>query len=185
MHIGAKKPQTIKGVTRQPAPGVGVVVQREDASCSYVLQIEGTLMRLGLWWLEAAARGGPQSLPLVNVSPLYEGDAPQGLSDAQPAAAPRGAARGPAAAKAALRAPSKAAGKAVAAPPAAAPAAAAPSSKAKAKGKAKASGLLLDGAEAMEARLLGADAAAASRKAKTAAVRAMNDLMSEYAALGG
>ncbi len=39
---------------------------RDAASCSFVLVIEGVTMRLGVWWLEAAARGGPAKLPIVN-----------------------------------------------------------------------------------------------------------------------
>jgi hypothetical protein len=31
------------------------------------LQIEGVDMRLGVWWLEAAVRGGVDALPLVNL----------------------------------------------------------------------------------------------------------------------
>ena len=29
-------------------------------------------MRLGIWWLEAAARGGPKTLPIVNAQPEFE-----------------------------------------------------------------------------------------------------------------
>ena len=29
-------------------------------------------MRLGIWWLEAAARGGPKTLPIVNAEPEFE-----------------------------------------------------------------------------------------------------------------
>lgn len=32
-------------------------------------------MKLGLWWLEAAARGVPAELPVINLEPLYD-DAP-------------------------------------------------------------------------------------------------------------
>ena len=77
--LGASKPVTHRGVTRPPGTGVGVVVQRDEASCSFVLQIDGETMRLGLWWLEAASRGGPATLPLVNVRPVYEGDEPPAL----------------------------------------------------------------------------------------------------------
>lgn len=60
MHIG-------KG-----AKGVGTVVRRDPATCSVALNIEGVAMRLGLWWIEAAARGGPARLPIVNVQPTYQ-----------------------------------------------------------------------------------------------------------------
>lgn len=35
-------------------------------------------MKLGIWWLEAAARGGPARLPIVNVKPTFEGDVKAG-----------------------------------------------------------------------------------------------------------
>merc|ERR1719428_2192428 len=50
MHIGASKPVTVKGTTRKPGEGLGCVVSREDASASFILNIEGETMRLGIWW---------------------------------------------------------------------------------------------------------------------------------------
>lgn len=76
MHIGAKKPVTRKGVTRDPAPGFGKVRRRDDASCSWILTIEGQQMRLGLWWLESAKRGAVPQLPIVNADPVFETRAP-------------------------------------------------------------------------------------------------------------
>ena len=32
-------------------------------------QIEGVTLLLGGWWLEAAKRGGPDTLPVINLSP--------------------------------------------------------------------------------------------------------------------
>uniref|UniRef100_A0A6U8EGT2 Deacetylase sirtuin-type domain-containing protein n=1 Tax=Eutreptiella gymnastica TaxID=73025 RepID=A0A6U8EGT2_9EUGL len=72
MHIGAKKPVKRKGQTVAPGPGLGRVVRRDEASCSYVLQIEGATMRLGLWWLEAASQGTVGVLPIVNATPAFE-----------------------------------------------------------------------------------------------------------------
>lgn len=72
MHIGAKKPIKIKGETRQPAVGNGRVLSRCDKSCSFVLQIEGVPMRLGIWWLESAMRGAVDVLPVVNKEPSFE-----------------------------------------------------------------------------------------------------------------
>ena len=72
MHIGAKKPVTIKGETRKPGVGLGKVVSRCDRTCSFVLQIEGVQMRLGIWWLESAMRGGVDVLPVVNLEPSFE-----------------------------------------------------------------------------------------------------------------
>merc|ERR1712188_82422 len=70
MHIGVK------------AKGVGHVVCRHVPSCSFVLSIEGVSMKLGIWWLEAAARGGPAVLPVVNQKPIFE-DSPAASSIAQ------------------------------------------------------------------------------------------------------
>lgn len=68
MHIGASEPVRRRdGSTIAPAEGYGHVVRRDPPSCSFVLSIEGVQMRLGVWWLEAAARGGPAKLPIVNV----------------------------------------------------------------------------------------------------------------------
>lgn len=50
----------------------GKVVGRDPATCSVCVEIEGVQMRLGLWWLEAPARGGPAKLPIVNVKPEFE-----------------------------------------------------------------------------------------------------------------
>ncbi|CAK9078101.1 unnamed protein product [Durusdinium trenchii] len=72
MHIGAAKPITVKGETRKPGVGLGRVVNRCDKTCSFVLQIEGVQMRLGIWWLESAMRGGVPVLPLVNQAPSFE-----------------------------------------------------------------------------------------------------------------
>ena len=71
MHIGAPKPFMRNGVKVMPAPGDGVVLRREDASCSLQLVVEGTNFRLGLWWLDAARRGAVESLPIVNINPVF------------------------------------------------------------------------------------------------------------------
>ena len=36
------------------------------------LQVEGAPMRLGLWWLDAAARGAVDVIPIVNARPQME-----------------------------------------------------------------------------------------------------------------
>lgn len=72
MHIGAKKPITIKGVTRQPAEGIGTVQQYSKTSTSFILNIDGAQMRLGIWWLESALRGAVAVLPVVNRRPQFE-----------------------------------------------------------------------------------------------------------------
>lgn len=73
MHIGAKKGQKFKGNELQHVgPGHGTVIRRDDESQSFKLNIESAPMRIGIWWLEAAARGGPAMLPLVNQVPRFE-----------------------------------------------------------------------------------------------------------------
>merc|ERR1711939_1101573 len=70
MHIGAKKPITLpSGAVRKNGPGHGSVIGRDDATCSLKLNIEGVVMTQGQWWIEAAMRGGPASLPVVNIKP--------------------------------------------------------------------------------------------------------------------
>jgi len=73
MHIGAEAGtvHTYKGRARPAAEGFGTVIRRCEATSSFDLNIEGVQMRLGIWWLEAAARGGPRSLPIVNVDPEF------------------------------------------------------------------------------------------------------------------
>jgi len=53
--------------------GEGRVLAREDGHASFVLNIEGARMRLGVWWLDVAKRGGVEQLPIVNVSPSSRG----------------------------------------------------------------------------------------------------------------
>jgi NAD-dependent SIR2 family protein deacetylase len=72
MHIGGRKPITTNGVTRQPGVGLGSVVSRNEDTACFVLDVEGVQMRLGIWWLEAALRGGPDVLPIVNQRPIFE-----------------------------------------------------------------------------------------------------------------
>jgi len=72
MHIGASTKVARRGeVKKAPGPGNGSVVERDEASASFKLSIEGAQLRLGIWWLHAAARGGPELLPIVNRSPVF------------------------------------------------------------------------------------------------------------------
>lgn len=71
MHIGAKKNTTSKA-GRKAGPGHGKVMGWDDTRVAVYLQIEGVRMTLGQWWLEAAERGGPPSLPVVNLRPEME-----------------------------------------------------------------------------------------------------------------
>jgi hypothetical protein len=70
MHIGAKKPFMHRGSLRQPGKGVGSVMSRDENISGFILNIDGVRMLLGLWWLEAACRGGLEQLPVVNVRPV-------------------------------------------------------------------------------------------------------------------
>eukprot|EP00811_Abedinium_folium_P018669 NODE_2759_length_2149_cov_31.317507.p1 GENE.NODE_2759_length_2149_cov_31.317507~~NODE_2759_length_2149_cov_31.317507.p1 ORF type:complete len:570 (-),score=118.56 NODE_2759_length_2149_cov_31.317507:325-2034(-) len=71
MHIGAKRPITVKGQVVQPGPGKGSVIKCEEGTTSFVLSLEGAKMRLGIWWLECAARGAVECLPLINEEPEF------------------------------------------------------------------------------------------------------------------
>lgn len=75
LHIGADKDYTrkVKGKVKvtKAAPGYGTVVRRDEPSSSFVLNIEGATMRLGLWWLEAAVRGTVPTIPIVNQNPDF------------------------------------------------------------------------------------------------------------------
>ena len=71
LHIGATKPHRFKGQTRSPRVGYGVVQERDDETCSYVCNVEGAIMRLGTWWLRAAAAGKVEALPIVNRQPIF------------------------------------------------------------------------------------------------------------------
>ena len=68
-HVGIPQP----GIDdQQHGPGHGVVRGfREDLS-AYMLDIEGAIMELGVWWLDAAQRGQLDTLPIVNMEPIME-----------------------------------------------------------------------------------------------------------------
>ena len=68
MHIGASGTEKVNG--RYPGPGHGKVMRRDDVRVAYQLQIEGVRMSLGQWWIDAAQRGGPPTLPIVNINPV-------------------------------------------------------------------------------------------------------------------
>lgn len=68
-HIGASKvTKSANGVAVQPGKGRGTVLGHDPSTSSTRLSIDGTGMRLGAWWLEAAIRGGPELLPVVNTT---------------------------------------------------------------------------------------------------------------------
>ena len=73
MHVGARKGQKFHGeALRNVGPGRGSVLKRDDPTSSIRLIIEGAPMKLGAWWMDAAMRGGPEILPIVNTEPLFE-----------------------------------------------------------------------------------------------------------------
>ena len=74
MHIGAKQPHVYRGRVRQPGPGEGTVLRYSSRQGGWEIQVEGVTMLLGSWWIEAARRGGPTSLPVVNINPVMEGE---------------------------------------------------------------------------------------------------------------
>ena len=47
--------------------GVGHVVGWNVSTQGIDIDIDGVRMCLGQWWIEAAARGGPKTLPVVNL----------------------------------------------------------------------------------------------------------------------
>jgi len=73
MHIGAstpyRRPSAFGGQTMQNGPGHGTVQKCSAHRCSYLLNIEGTNMELGVWWLAAAKHGRLKKLPIVNLEP--------------------------------------------------------------------------------------------------------------------
>ena len=71
LHIGGKS-RKYKGEKRVAGPGHGKVLARNELSCAFELEVEGAKMKLGLWWLEAAMRGGVEYLPIVNINPAFE-----------------------------------------------------------------------------------------------------------------
>jgi len=72
MHIGASKPRTRGTNTKEPGEGLGHVTRRDAETTSFILNIEGAQMSLGIWWLECAMRGGVDVLPIVNQAPQFE-----------------------------------------------------------------------------------------------------------------
>lgn len=99
IHIGSKPEQKFGGkpiASAGSTPGHGKVVRREEDSCSLILQVEGAQCRLGIWWLEAAARGGPAMIPLVNQAPTYEGSPDPSKSAAAAAASEQRGGKAPA-----------------------------------------------------------------------------------------
>ena len=66
LHIGHGEFVTEKGKIYQRSTGVGRIVRYCSTQRGWELEVEGVKMMLGLWWLQDAVRGGPDSLPVVN-----------------------------------------------------------------------------------------------------------------------
>lgn len=62
---GAKQPSYSHITTKT----VGTVGRRDDTTCSISITFGGSIMKLGLWWLDTAQRGGVDELPIVNTTP--------------------------------------------------------------------------------------------------------------------
>jgi len=52
-------------------PLSGTVSRRDNAACCFLLNIGGCEFALGIWWLEAAARGALKTLPIMNTDPEF------------------------------------------------------------------------------------------------------------------
>jgi hypothetical protein len=68
LHIGASEPFKHKGKVRQPGNGVGFVVGFCTRQRGWKLEVDGVPMLLGSWWIEDAVRGGPQTIPIINIT---------------------------------------------------------------------------------------------------------------------
>jgi len=51
-----------------PKETVGLVANIEKKTCCVTIMFNGVQKKLGLWWLDAAQRGGLKNLPVVNVN---------------------------------------------------------------------------------------------------------------------
>ena len=69
LHIGSNTPIQHRGVVRQPGPGHGRVVRYSQSQGGWLLEVEGVSMLLGGWWLETAARGLVEFVPVINMEP--------------------------------------------------------------------------------------------------------------------
>jgi len=69
MHIGRAAGPQDGDRYRKCGPGHGTVDRWDNGRVAIYLKIEGVRMTLGQWWLEAALRGGPSTLPVVNINP--------------------------------------------------------------------------------------------------------------------
>jgi len=74
MHIGATKDRKTRDgrVIKACPDGFGIVMDRDEKASCFQLNVEGAVMSLGLWWLDAAMRGAVEVLPVVNRQPAFE-----------------------------------------------------------------------------------------------------------------
>ena len=60
-----------RGSVRQPGTGEGSVVRYSPKHGGWDLKIDGVMMLMGGWWLEAASRGHMDSIPVINMDPIF------------------------------------------------------------------------------------------------------------------
>ena len=60
-----------RGSVRQPGAGEGSVVRYSPKHGGWDIKIDGVMMLLGGWWLEAASRGQLASIPVINMDPIF------------------------------------------------------------------------------------------------------------------
>ena len=56
---------------RQPGAGEGIVIRWSPRHGGWDLKMDGVMMLLGGWWLEAASRGQLDSIPVINMDPTF------------------------------------------------------------------------------------------------------------------
>ena len=56
---------------RKPGAGEGSVIRWSPKHGGWDLKIDGVMMLLGGWWLEAASRGKLDSIPVINIDPVF------------------------------------------------------------------------------------------------------------------
>merc|ERR1719481_2084240 len=69
MHIGGIQAIRYRDTVRQPGIGRGSVVGYSKDQQGWQIKVEGVSMLLGGWWLEAAARGAVEYVPVINCDP--------------------------------------------------------------------------------------------------------------------
>jgi len=58
---------------RRPGPKFGTVVRIWAENCAFEVRIFGVTVLVAAWWLDAAARGIPPTIPIVNFNTVTHG----------------------------------------------------------------------------------------------------------------